>query len=210
MLVGLWFCSYMIANGLITWLPTLLPAGIPVAAANQSRLRLYDERLRLSWPLCSAPSTSIRSAGSSGTAPAFFLAAVPTVVLAILGATSAQQVLIFATATYAIIQTVTFSLYLYSAELYPTRLRAVGAGLAALGCGSPPPSGPLIVGWVVANYSISYVFVVFGVVLSRRGIHLHSVRHRDQGTRSGGAVALKRWPHVASKAELHRICGVRT
>ena len=30
--------------------------------------------------------------------------------------------------------------------------------------------GPLMVGWVVANYSISYVFVVFGAVLSIGGI----------------------------------------
>ena len=34
--------------------------------------------------------------------------------------------------SYAIIQTITFSLYLYSAELYPTRLRTLGTGLGSL------------------------------------------------------------------------------
>ena len=100
----------------------------------------------------------------------FFLAAVPMAILAALGATSAQEVLIFATATYAIIQTVTFSLYLYSAELYPTRLRAVGAGFGSAWLRIASSIGPLLVGWVVGSYSINYVFVVFGIVLVIGGV----------------------------------------
>src|SRR5262245_32523926 len=41
----------------------------------------------------------------------------PLLTLAWLGATSATEVLILATATYAVLQTIAFSLYLYSAEL---------------------------------------------------------------------------------------------
>jgi putative MFS transporter len=91
-------------------------------------------------------------------------------ILAALGATSAQEVLIFATATYAIIQTVTFSLYLYSAELYPTRLRAVGAGFGSAWLRIASSIGPLLVGWVVGSYSINYVFVVFAIVLAAGGV----------------------------------------
>ena len=61
-------------------------------------------------------------------ATAFLLAILPLLLLSWLGATTAMEVLILATATYAILQTIAFSLYLYSAELYPTRLRAVGTG----------------------------------------------------------------------------------
>jgi putative MFS transporter len=100
---------------------------------------------------------------------AFFLAAVPMIVLAALGATGATEVLVFATATYAVIQTVTFSLYLYSAELYPTRLRAVGAGFGSAWLRIASSIGPLLVGWVIANYSISYVFVAFAIVLAIGG-----------------------------------------
>src|SRR4029079_17514909 len=106
MLTALWFCSYMIANGLITWLPTLyrqvfqlplqtsLGYGFTTSAFGclaSLFCALYIDKVgRKVW------YTS-----------AFFLAAVPMVILAILGATSALEVLIFATATYAIIQTVT-------------------------------------------------------------------------------------------------------
>jgi MFS transporter, putative metabolite:H+ symporter len=43
---------------------------------------------------------------------AFLLATVPLLTLAWLGATSATEVLILATATYAVLQTIAFSLYL--------------------------------------------------------------------------------------------------
>ena len=135
MLVALWVCSYMIANGLITWLPTLyrqifqLPLQTSLAYGFTTSAfgclaalfcALYIDKVgRKVW------YTS-----------AFFLAAVPMVILAILGATSALEVLIFATAAYAIIQTVTFSLYLYSAELYPTACALLVRASEARGCAS--------------------------------------------------------------------------
>jgi MFS transporter, putative metabolite:H+ symporter len=169
LLTALWVCSYMIANGLITWLPTLyrqifelplqtsLAYGFTTSACGCAAAllcALYIDKVgRRIWYTA-----------------AFFLAAVPMLILAALGATSAQEVLIFATATYAIIQTVTFSLYLYSAELYPTRLRAVGAGFGSAWLRIASSIGPLLVGWVVGSYSINYVFVVFGIVLAVGGI----------------------------------------
>jgi MFS transporter, putative metabolite:H+ symporter len=169
MLVALWVCSYMIANGLITWLPTLyrqifqlplqtsLAYGFTTSACGCAAAllcALYIDKVgRRIWYTT-----------------AFFLAAVPMAILAALGATSAQEVLIFATATYAIIQTVTFSLYLYSAELYPTRLRAVGAGFGSAWLRIASSLGPLLVGWVVGSYSINYVFVAFAIVLALGGV----------------------------------------
>ena len=169
LLTALWVCSYMIANGLITWLPTLyrqifelplqtsLAYGFTTSAVGCAAAllcALYIDKVgRKVWYTL-----------------AFFLAAVPMAILAALGATSAQEVLIFVTATYAIIQTVTFSLYLYSAELYPTRLRAVGAGFGSAWLRIASSIGPLLVGWVVGSYSINYVFVVFGIVLVIGGV----------------------------------------
>jgi MFS transporter, putative metabolite:H+ symporter len=169
LLTALWVCSYMIANGLITWLPTLyrqifelplqtsLAYGFTTSAVGCAAAllcALYIDKVgRKVWYTL-----------------AFFLAAVPMAILAALGATSAHEVLIFVTATYAIIQTVTFSLYLYSAELYPTRLRAVGAGFGSAWLRVASSIGPLLVGWVVGSYSINYVFVVFGIVLVIGGV----------------------------------------
>jgi putative MFS transporter len=95
-------------------------------------------------------------------------ATVPLLALAGLGATSAIQVLIFATAAYAVLQTIAFSLYLYSAELYPTRLRAVGTGFGSAWLRAGSSIGPILVGTIVADLGIQYVFAAFAAVRARR------------------------------------------
>ena len=87
------------------------------------------------------------------------------VALAALGATSAIQVLVLAALAYAILQTITFSLYLYSAELYPTRLRAIGTGFGSAWLRLGSSAGPLVIGLIIADFGIQYVFVVFAGAL---------------------------------------------
>ena len=159
----LWVCVYMINNGLVTWLPTLyrqvfqlplqtslaygwITSGVGVAASILCAL-LIDRVGRRAWY-----------------ATAFLAAPVPLLALAWLGATSAIEVLILATATYAILQTVAFSLYLYSVELYPTRLRAVGTGFGSAWLRAGSSIGSIAVGWIVADFGIRYVFAAFAAV----------------------------------------------
>jgi MFS transporter, putative metabolite:H+ symporter len=49
---------------------------------------------------------------------------------------------------------VTFSLYLCSAQLYPTRLRAVGAGLGGAWQRLGSSAGPLLVGGIIAGFGM--------------------------------------------------------
>jgi len=58
----------------------------------------------------------------------------------------------------------------FLSELYPTRLRAIGAGFGSAWLRIASSIGPLLVGWVVGSYSINYVFVAFGIVLAVGGI----------------------------------------
>lgn len=160
----LWFCSYLVANGIITWLPTLYRQhfGLPlqqsiaygfltslagVAAAVVCALSI-DKVGRKRWYVI-----------------AFAAGSIPLLALAMLGGTSALQVLVFAALAYAAVQTITFSLYLYSAELYPTRIRAIGTGLGSAWLRLGSASGPLVVGAVIAGIGLRYVFVAFAVVL---------------------------------------------
>jgi MFS transporter, putative metabolite:H+ symporter len=85
--------------------------------------------------------------------------------LSLLGAKSALQVLTFASLAYAIVQTITFSLYLYSAELYPTRLRAIGTRLGSAWLRLGSSAGPIVIGLIIAGLGIQYVFAVFACVL---------------------------------------------
>jgi putative MFS transporter len=160
---GLWVCAYMINNGLITWLPTLytqvfhlplqtslgygwITSAVGVVASVICAL-LIDKVGRKRWYVT-----------------AFLLAMAPLLTLTWLGATSAVEVLILATAAYAILQTITFSLYLYSAELYPTRLRCLGTGLGSAWLRAGSAIGPVMVGIIVGDLGIRYVFAAFAAV----------------------------------------------
>ena len=166
---GLWVCAYMINNGLISWLPTLykqvfqlplqtslgygwITSCVGVVAAIICAL-LIDQVGRKRWYAIS-----------------FLLATVPLLALSWLGATSATEVLILATATYAILQTITFSLYLYSAEVYPTRLRAIGGGVGSAWLRAGSAIGPILVGFIVGDFGIRYVFAAFAAVALVGGV----------------------------------------
>ena len=163
MIWGLWVCVYMINNGLVTWLPTLykqvfhlplqtslaygwITSSVGVIASIACAL-LIDKVGRKRW-------YSI----------AFLVATAPLMALAWISTASAIQVLIFATAAYAVLQTIAFSLYLYSAELYPTRLRAVGTGFGSAWLRAGSSIGPILVGTIVADLGIQYVFAAFAAV----------------------------------------------
>jgi len=160
----LWFCAYLVANGTITWLPTLYREtfGLPLETSLRYGLLtslsgvvaviicalLIDKVGRRRWYMMALAAPAL-----------------PLLALAALGATSATQVLFLAGLAYAIVQTVTFSLYLYSAELYPTRLRAVGAGLGGAWLRLGSSAGPVLVGWIIAGFGIRYAFALFAGVL---------------------------------------------
>lgn len=161
---AMWFSAYMVANGTITWLPTLyrqtfnLPLETSilygfytsvggVVAAILCAL-LIDRVGRKRWYI-----------GALLTAP------LPLLLLAWLGATSPTQVLVLAGLAYAIVQTVTFSLYLYSAEIYPTRLRAIGTGMGSAWLRLGSSAGPILVGAVMTSMGIQYVFAMFAGIL---------------------------------------------
>ena len=160
---GLWICVYTVNNGLVTWLPTLykqhfgvelqtalgygwLTSGVGVIASIICAL-MIDRVGRKKWYSF-----------------AYILATIPLLCLTTLGATSAKEVLIFATMSYAILQTVSFSLYLYTAELYPTRIRAMGLGFSSALLRLGSAIGPMIVAFTVSGFGIKYVFTVMACI----------------------------------------------
>jgi MFS transporter, putative metabolite:H+ symporter len=168
MLWALWFTTYVVNNGLVTWLPTLYTKifNIPLQTAlgygfatnifgvfTSIVCAFYIDRVgRRRWYIA-----------------AFFLATIPLLCLFVLGANSATEVLLLATLTYGIAQTVAFSLYLYTAELYPTRIRALGSGAGSAWLRIGSSVGPLIVAQVVALSGINWVFLGFSVILAIGG-----------------------------------------
>ena len=129
----MWFTSYMVGNGMITWLPTLYRQTFNLPLETSLEYGLYT--------------------------------AIAGVISSIICALLIDRVGRKRWYAYAITQTVTYSLYLYSAEIYPTRLRALGTGLGSAWLRLGSSAGPLVVGSTMAYAGIQYVFALFAVIL---------------------------------------------
>ncbi len=163
LLWGLWICTYLIINGLTTWLPTIYTSifHLPVKTAigfglitNACSLvgtfttaLLIDKVGRRNWYIMS-----------------FCISTIPLAALWWLGATSAMQVMVLATSGYFFIGTVGTSLYLYTAELYPTRIRAAGSSAASAWARLASAFSPALVGIIIATNGISGVFGALALV----------------------------------------------
>lgn len=66
-----------------------------------------------------------------------------------------------ATLAYGLLSSVNVLLYLYTPEIYPTRRRAIGTGMATACLRLGSSAGPAIIGVLVAAGHLSWVFLVF-------------------------------------------------
>jgi len=92
---------------------------------------------------------------------AFAAGGVSLAVLGLIGANSATLVVVLTTMSYGIIGSANAVLYLYTPEIYPTRMRAIGVGLATLWLRAASATGPMLVGLVLADGSVRLLFLMF-------------------------------------------------
>src|SRR6185436_4452084 len=86
------------------------------------------------------------------------------IALAAFGATSVTMVVLAVTSSYALLGSVNAVLYLYTPEIYPTRMRALATGAATCWLRLASAAGPLLVGYLVEASGPGAVFFMFGAV----------------------------------------------
>jgi putative MFS transporter len=84
--------------------------------------------------------------------------------LAFDGITSAYHLLFTVSTGGVFLSASTVVLYLYTPELYPTRMRALGCSVSTVWMRIASALGPNAVAVVVAKYSLSAMFVIFGAI----------------------------------------------
>jgi putative MFS transporter len=159
----LWASSYFIANGINNWLPSLyktiynLPLQQSLRMASLSNVLsvlavvacafLVDRIGRRRWAMVSFLVSGVLLAG-----------------LGTLGAGNPWSVMILASSAYAVMGSTTVLLYLYTPEIYPTRMRCIGTGLATSWLRAASAAAPAIVGVVLTAQGIAAVFLMFACV----------------------------------------------
>lgn len=160
---ALWFLGFVANYGITAWLPTIYTKvyGLPLSTAlNYSLLATAA-----GFVGCLAVALLIDKLGRRACLfGAFGLSAAMLIVLASLGAVSGSQVAIWTTAAAVFLFAANISLYLYTPELYPTRVRALGASIGGAWSRVGVIVGPIVVGALVATGGTVAVFALLGGV----------------------------------------------
>lgn len=160
---AIWFCCYFVTYGLITWLPTIYRTVFRLDVATALRFGLATNAAGLAGDLLAALSIDY-----TGRRAWFGLAsaagAVPLVALSVLGASDARRVVLCASLSYVFVGSNSLVCYLYTPEIYPTRLRALGCSIATAWLRAGSALGPIAVGFMLTRFALGSGFLMFGLV----------------------------------------------
>jgi len=158
----MWASTYIISYGLQTWIPTLyrevyhLPLQQSLNYAIASPLGSV-----LGAVLCACLID--RTGRRYWFIGAFFLIAAGLIQLWAFGAATAFGMLLGYAFCAMWLGSIAMSIFLYTAELYPTRMRALGVSWASFWLRIAAAVGPLIVGFGLPRFGIGGVFLLFSV-----------------------------------------------
>ena len=158
----IWFCAYFVNYGLSIWLPTVYRTVFKLPLDQSLRYGLITQAVGLIGTLICALAID-----HVGRRPWFALSFVgAAAALAVLASTTtptAQQVLTYMTIAYFFVSSINIGVYLYTPELYPTRVRALGVGTATAWLRLASIIGPIVVGMMIGS-GLATVFVTFAAV----------------------------------------------
>ncbi|CAB3764479.1 MFS transporter [Paraburkholderia humisilvae] len=159
----LWASAFFIANSLNNWLPTLyrsvyhLPLQTALRAASLTNVAQVALLLVCAYVID-------RVGRRNWTVSAFCLAAVLFACLRLFGAHDVWSVMVLATVSYGLVGSIAAVLYLYTPEVYPTRMRATSTGLATSWLRLASAVGPSLAGLLLHRRGIGSVFLMFALV----------------------------------------------
>jgi len=165
----LWFCTYVITFGLLTWAPTMWRT---VYRLSVQQALTYTSILSL----IVAPGflVTILLVDWIGRRRLFmaglFFGAVPFLFLAWRPDLSALAVMILLGLAQFFIGMLALALSTYTAELYPTELRALGGGFGNAWLRIGSIAGPAFIGAILPIAGLKTVFVAFGLVALLGGV----------------------------------------
>ncbi|MFF9453490.1 MFS transporter [Streptomyces flaveolus] len=159
----LWFTGYFVNYGITSWLPTIYQ--------NRYDLALSDALLYSTVTSCAgllgcllAALTVDRAGRRRVITGCLGGSAAVLLVLAGLGADTAVQVLVWTSLAAVFFFGSNICLYLYTPELFPTRMRALGSSVGGALNRLGVILGPIVVGAVYAGGSIGTVFLTLAAV----------------------------------------------
>lgn len=160
---ALWFSAYFVANGLNNWLPSLYTTVYNLPLEDALRTASITNVVQLVAVFACAMLID-RIGRKRWATIAFLVAGILLVTLWVNGAESAQSVMYLGSAAYGVMGTITVLLYLYTPEIYPTRVRVLGTAFATAWLRLASAIAPTLLGFILGARGISTVFMLFACV----------------------------------------------
>jgi len=156
----LWASAYFITNGLNNWMPTLYNRVYGLSLDQSLRAGTLTNVAQVVILLGCALAID-RLGRRRWTTVCFVAGAVLLAALGSFASGSVTAVIALVTLSYGIVGSVNAVLYLYTPEIYPTRMRALGTGAATCWLRLASAAGPVLVGYLVAHSGTAAVFLMF-------------------------------------------------
>ena len=159
----LWAAAFFVTNSLNNWLPSLYNTVYHLELRQSLRAASMTNVVQVAMLLICVFSID-RIGRKMWTMMSLVAGGVALLILGLIGSNSVRSVIVLATLSYGIIGSVNAVLYLYTPEIYPTRMRAIGTGLATCWLRLASAVGPAIVGVVVSANGTRSVFLMFAAI----------------------------------------------
>jgi MFS transporter, putative metabolite:H+ symporter len=160
---SLWGCAYFVANSLNNWMPSLYTSVYHLALRQSLLAASLTNVTQVLFVLVCAFSID-RIGRRNWTVTCFLICATLMAILGVTGARTALGVVTLGTLSYGVVGSANAVLYLYTPEVYPTRMRAIGTGFATAWLRIASAVGPALVGTLVGHGGIASVFLVFAAI----------------------------------------------
>jgi MFS transporter, putative metabolite:H+ symporter len=158
----IWIGAYFVSYGITAWMPSLFRTVYHLDVQQSLNYGLINNV----FGLCGA-FLALYLIEGIGRRRMFIFSlggcAVSLIAFAFLPQLSAAGTLALATCGFFFLSSTLLSLATYTAEIYPTHLRALGGGVASAWQRGASMVGTTVVGWVLPYYGINAVFVMFGL-----------------------------------------------
>jgi putative MFS transporter len=162
---AIWATAYGVTNGLNNWMPTLYNTvyHLPLQASLNFALLTNATQILV---LLVCVFVIDRVGRKAWMTACFVIGGALLAPLGLFGAGDVNRVIVFVTLSYGVMSTINTVLYLYTPEIYPTRMRAIGTAAGTCWLRLASAAGPTIVGLMMVSHGISSVFLMFaGIAL---------------------------------------------
>jgi putative MFS transporter len=164
----MWFAAYLITYGLTVWLPTIYRTVFHLPLALSLQYGLLTQVMGLLGTLTCALTIDYFGR-RPWFAASFAGSAIALGTLWFIGASSPERILAMVSVAFFFSSVLSIGVYLYTPELYPTRARAMGVGIATAWLRLASMIGPSVVGLMIGG-GLENVFLAFGLIAAMAAV----------------------------------------